>query len=95
MRSGALIIAAHAELTAAILLVIETVFPDDLKATFLKTAFAPVLIPPDDLMVFWWNLSYTRTALIFLRMACVDSPEGHAASDLPHSPEAGLVDLVE
>lgn len=36
----------HAELAAAVLLVIESEFPDELLTAFLKAAFAPVSVPP-------------------------------------------------
>ena len=36
----------HAELAAAVLLVIETIFTDELLPALLKAAFAPVPVPP-------------------------------------------------
>lgn len=47
-RSVALNILAHAEFAAAIELVVEVLLLDYLNATFLKTAFAPVMVPPND-----------------------------------------------
>lgn len=38
-----------AELAAAVLLVVEIVLLDELEAAFLKAAFAPVPVPPDDI----------------------------------------------
>ena len=52
MKRGAVIfciitrLAGHAELAAAVLLVIEAIFTDKLLPALLKAAFAPVPVPP-------------------------------------------------
>jgi hypothetical protein len=48
------VILRHAELAAAVSLVVEAIFLDDLITAVLKTILTPVLIPPDD-QVIWWN----------------------------------------
>lgn len=38
----------HRELAAAVLLVVEVIFAEELVAAILKTAFAPILSPKGD-----------------------------------------------
>ena len=45
---SALTFFSHAEFAAAVLLVVEIVLADYFKATLLKAALAPVVVPPDD-----------------------------------------------
>ena len=52
MHAGILEILTHTEFTAAIKLVVEVILLYDLKATFLKTVFTPVLVPPDWRFIF-------------------------------------------
>ena len=40
---------AHTEFAAAVLLVVEIIFLDDLETAFLKSALSPVPVPPDDI----------------------------------------------
>ena len=44
---GIIILMTNAELTSAILLVVEVVLPDQGVASFLEASLAPVLFPPD------------------------------------------------
>ena len=72
-NAGTLILLPHTEFTSAIQLIIEIIFLDDLQATFLQTVLAPVMVPPDDTVI-WWDRFYPQST-------DVDSHEGHTVID--------------
>ena len=72
-RSSLIGLFSYAEFAAAVELVVEIVLFKNLVTTLLQAAFSPVLVPPDDLVI-WWDIFCPQSAE-------ADSPLGHADID--------------
>lgn len=78
----------HAEFAAAVLLIIEIILADNFKTTLLKSAFAPVLIPPVN-AVHWWNFILNLNAVHWWNFVF------YPQSDCIARPLSGFVDLIK